>query len=116
MESFPLIDTVMLQESIVSFSEKLESVKSRFQSEFNLLLQFVNTTEKTLTEKFEKITDPELTGDDKKKMGELISFVDNDSDGNGLSIESEAIAKLLMSRIVPIKHKSIMDPSFRTAI
>jgi hypothetical protein len=97
----------------MSLLEDLKGTRLQYKGELELILEFVNTTEKSLTRKQKRKPKVQLEKNDKDDLKKLVEFLDESisSESKGkksLSLKSEAVGKLINNFLVPMKHKSFL--------
>lgn len=97
----------------MNLKNDLAKTHSKYESDLNLILDFVNTTEKSLTRKQKRKPKVQFQEKDREELKKLITFLNEATDDElkgqrSISIKSDALGKLINNMIVPIKHRDFL--------
>ena len=96
----------------MNFKDEILSVKKKYKSELQHILDFTNTTERELTARFDKMPDAKPQGKDldevKKFVGVLGDFINGESNGETIKFNSSFLCNLVKEKTIPLKHKDFL--------
>jgi hypothetical protein len=98
----------------MNLSDKLKHTNSLYQGELASILDFVKSTEKTLTrkQKLKPKGKPSKT-EDVKALSEFSDYLNKSiagqtNDGDSFNIENEFVQKLVLKFVIPMKHRNFL--------
>lgn len=97
----------------MSLLEDLKNTNSQYKGELKLILDFVNTTEKSLTRKQNRKPKVTLDDSDKEDLNKLVDFLKDvtsseSKEAKSISLKSGEIGKIINNFVVPMKHRDFL--------
>lgn len=96
----------------MSFKDEIISIQNKYNSEFNEILNFANTTERDLTDRFDKKYDIKPQGKERDELKKAVDAFDDMINGETnkkvVNINSSYVVKLLKEKMIPLRHKTFL--------